>query len=142
MSRSRKDIIDTEAMLNRLQALGITREDAEALRRISMTLRRWFEAECNGEVERDETDGKPYHYYRGHIAPQGTLKIVTRRYSVPDREAGALKRLAAIMAKYPTLQSYVQTDPRGASLYVLRPGDVPPGEKAESYYSRGIAVYK
>jgi hypothetical protein len=45
------------------------------------------------------------------------------------------------MKRYPSLSVYVQGDPRGASLYVLRPGDVPEGERADAYYSRGVAVY-
>ena len=53
-----------------------------------------------------------------------------------------LERLAAVMAKYPTLTAYVQGDPRGCALYILRPHDVPEGESADGYYSRGIAVYK
>ena len=28
------------------------------------------------------------------------------------------------MKRYPTLQAYIQTDPRGCALYILRPGDV------------------
>jgi hypothetical protein len=62
-------------------------------------------------------------------------------YPVRDMEKGALKRLAAIMARYPTLGHYVQGDPRGAALYILRPGDVPQGQQADAYYSRGICVY-
>ena len=46
------------------------------------------------------------------------------------------------MARYPTLSSYVQGDPRGAALYILRPGDVPEGASVDSYYNRGIAVYR
>ena len=63
-----------------------------------------------------------------------------RYYRVPDRERGALKRLAKIMERYPTLKAYVQGDPRGAALYILRPGDVPEGKDADAYYSRGIVV--
>ena len=59
-----------------------------------------------------------------------------------DRERGALKRLAKIMARYPGFQSYVQGDPRGCALYILRPGDIPEGANVDSCYSRGIAVYK
>ena len=59
----------------------------------------------------------------------------------PDRERGALKRLAAIMSRYPALTSYVQTDPRGAPLYLLREGDVPEGADAASYYNNGIAIH-
>lgn len=65
-----------------------------------------------------------------------------RRWPIPDREAGAKKRLAAIMERYPRFSAYIQGDPRGAALYILRPGDVPQGEDADAYYSRGLAVYK
>jgi len=107
---------------------GINYDDSHALRRISMTLHRWHEMECGtdaGCIERDEVTGKPS--FNG--------------FPTPDRETGALRRLEKIMAKYPALSAYVQGDPRGAALYILRPGDVPAGEDAGSYYSRGIAVY-
>lgn len=114
---------------------GIHEGDAYDLRRIAMTLRRWHELECGdgrGCIERDEISGRPYW-----------LSAATmRRSPIPDREKGALKRLAEIMARYPGLGWYVQGDPRGASLYILRPGDVPVGEDADAYYSRGLAVYQ
>lgn len=119
----------------RLTAIGIEYHDALALRRIAMTLHRWHEAECGteyGGIERDEQTGKTY-WYNSHS---------NRRTPTPDRETGALKRLETLMAQYPTLTSYVQGDPRGASLYILRPGDVPDGADVGSYYSRGIAVYQ
>jgi len=119
----------------RLTTIGISYEDAVAIRRISMQLHSWYERECgtdNGCIERDEQTGITYWLSSDN----------SRRYRIPDRERGAEKRLAAIMAKYPQLSSYLQTDPRGASLYILRPGDVPTGKPADSYYSNGIAVYK
>lgn len=121
--------------IDTLRRLGIEYDDAVALRCISMTLHRWYELECGtdtGAIERDETTGKPYWYngYNQRCSP------------VVDREAGALRRLAKIMARYPTLRPYIQGDPRGASLYILRPGDVPEGEPDDAYYSHGIAVYK
>jgi hypothetical protein len=134
---------DTLRMLARVQNLGISLDDALALRRISMTLHRWYELECGtgaGCIERDEKTGIPFWYRANarYLAPNDP-----RAYSrIPDREAGALKRLKAVMARYPHLRTYVQTDPRGAALYILRPGDVPEGADVESYYSRGIAVYK
>ena len=64
-----------------------------------------------------------------------------RRRPVPSGERAVLGRLAAVLQRYPTLQSYVQGDPRGAALYLLRPGDVPAGADADAYYSRGVAVY-
>lgn len=127
----------------RLVSVGIDTEDAFALRRISMTLHRWHELECgdgNGCIERDEKTGLPYWYNANsrYLDPRDP-RSKTR---IPDREKGALARLAKIMQRYPTLTAYVQGDPRGAALFILRPGDVPNGEHAESYYSRGIAVYK
>ncbi len=99
-----------------------------------MTLHRWAEHECNGAIQRDgdQGDGDPFWY---------STETGRRICRVPDRERGALRRLAAIMGQYPTLGSYVQGDPRGCALYILRPGDVPEGADAGSYYSRGIAVY-
>lgn len=126
---------DTHEMLARLGRAGISYNDALALRRVAMTLHAWHEAECgtgNGCIERDGETGKTY--FRN--ASSG------KRYSTPDRETGALKRLAAIVARYPGLSYYVQTDPRGAALYILRAGDVPEGQDQGCFYSRGIAVYK
>jgi hypothetical protein len=118
-----------------LLTAGISYDDAHALRRIAMTLHRWHELECgdsHGCIERDETTGKPYWLssYSG------------RRSSIADREKGAEKRLAAILSRYPSLSAYIQGDPRGAALYILHPGDVPEGCHPESYYPRGLAVYK
>lgn len=114
---------------------GITYEDACELRRISRTLHRWHEMECginNGCVERDQNTGKTYWLN----------SFTGRRTPIPDRETGAHKRLEKIMAKYPALSFYIQGDPRGTALYILRPGDVPKGEEVGSYYSRGLPVYK
>lgn len=134
---------DTVDMLRRLERAGISWDDAIALRRIAMTLHRWHELECgdgSGCIERDEKTGKPY-WYNANARYLGAND--RRAWSrIPDREAGAKKRLAAVMQRYPTLRAYIQTDPRGASLYILRPGDVPQGESDDSYYSRGLAVYK
>ena len=146
--------------IDALRAAGINYEDACALRRISMTLHRWHELECGdsnnyaswcitrGIKHRDvhgkanfthDENGKPYlerHPYDGMVS-----------YSpVPDRERGALKRLAAIMARYPGFASYVQTDPRGCALYILTSDHLAriaeSGSTVECSYNRGIAVYK
>lgn len=133
-----------------LKSLGFTADEVNQLRRISMTLRRWYEKECGidgGCIERDELTDKPYwrSAYSG------------KRWIIADHERGALKRLALIidavnrarrtayagaqLAPKEPLDYYVQTDPRGAALYILRPGDVPKGEWMASYYNRGIVVY-
>jgi len=118
-----------------LGAAGFSMDDALHLRRIAMTLHRWSELECgseNGCIERDEETGKTYW-----------LNAMTgNRWPTPDRETGALKRLKAIMERYPSLGYYVQGDPRGAPLYILRPGDIPNGGDAEAYYNNGVCVCK
>jgi hypothetical protein len=126
---------DTFEMIERVKRLGVTETDAWALRRISMTLHRWHELECglyNGCVERDEATGKTYWKspFSGVLAP------------IADRETGALKRLKTIMRNYPKLTPYVQGDPRGAALYIVPKKDLPKGADIDSYYSRGVAVYK
>jgi len=127
MRRQKYDCVAT------LQQIGVSYADAEALRRISMTLHRWHELECGNDggcIERDETSGKAFWLNSRSM----------RRSPIADRETGALKRLAKILERYPTLASYIQGDPRGAALYILRPGDVPPGCSADSCYNRGIVV--
>jgi hypothetical protein len=133
------------ALLN----LGFTRAEAEQLRRISMTLHRWHEKECgdgNGCIERDEATGKAYWLN----------SYTMRRTPIADRETGARKRLEDIIrtrngrdraiggpdcTRQGEVSAYIQTDPRGAALYIIRPGDVPEGKSVESYYNRGICVY-
>ena len=133
----------THEMLSRLERLGISTDDALTIRRIAMTLHRWHELECGDgndygswAIERDD-DNIPYfvcHLYR-HGSGQD---IVTRR-RIPDRETGAHKRLLAILTKY-GLTAYVQGDPRGAPVWVLRPSDIPQGEVVDLFYTRGVAV--
>lgn len=129
---TKREFEDYSRMIRELCNAGVGLDDAEALRRISLTFHRWNEHECNGAIQRDEETGIPYWY---------NTETGRRIGRAPDREKGAEKRLNAIMAKYPTLTAYEQGDPRGAALYILRPGDVPLGYDASSCYSRGIAVF-
>ena len=145
---NRKDAASMLRMIKTLQELGIGLDDAWSLRRIAMTLHRWFELECgNGNsygswaIERDDNgDGPPYLVHHHYMHGRG--KDSVSRTRIPDREKGAKARLAKIMAKHPTLQAYVQGDPRGAPLYILRSGDIPEGASIDSCYSRGIAIHK
>ena len=130
---NKREVLRQYTQEQTLQSLGFTRTESQALRRISMTLSSWSEHECNGTIERDENrDNRPFWSHpetgRHFVAP------------VADRESGAIKRLRAIFARHP-LTYYIQGDPRGAALYVIRPGDVPVGADVESCYSRGIAIY-
>lgn len=130
---TKKEAIELTYQENRLIALGISRADAESLRRISMTLRRWFEKECgmdNGCIERDDTTNKPYWLESRTM----------RRFLIADRETGARKRLAAIMQRYPGLTAYVQGDPRGCSLYILTVDQLTSEHGIDSIYTRGVAI--
>jgi hypothetical protein len=144
----------TLEMTARLQQAGISLDDARALRRIAMALHRWFELECGngnaygswviarGRKNKNEfvydDDGKPYIEHHHYLHGKGKDYIT---YSpIPDRETGARKRLATIMARYPGFQAYVP-DPRGAPLYILPPGTLG-DDDIKCVYSRGIAVYK
>lgn len=139
---TRKEAMRQSRQIEVLQALGFTQAEAESLRRISMTLRRWHELECGvdgGCIDRaDDGNGSPYWMNSNN----------GKSYRIPDRENGAKKRLASIMQAHyfrpgavQGLATFIQTDPRGAALYILRPGDVPAGQSADEYYTRGICVY-
>jgi hypothetical protein len=122
-----------------------------------MTLHRWHELECgdghdwgswciirgrklsDGTLDYD-VDGKPFMEHHHYL--HGVGKDYTTYTPIGDKETGAKKRLEKIMARYPGLSYYIQTDPRGSALYILRPGDVPDGGCASAYYNRGIVVCK
>ena len=134
---------DTIEMLTRVQRRGLSLDDALAVRRISMTLHRWYELECgdgNGYIERDETTGKPY-YVNCNSRYLGANDL-RARHVIADRERGAIRRLDKIMARYPGLRYYIQTDPRGASLYLYDPAQLD-GRAIDCCYSDiGTAVYR
>lgn len=142
---NKRQAMNWNALQDRLVALGFDRNEAEALIKIERTLSRWGERECGDEygnsIERDEVTGKPYMTYE-HMGGRGR-----GRYAIPDREAGAIRRLNAIMAKHPTLWAYHQGDPRGCGLYVGRYLDLPSGTNLskpepviDQYYTRGVGV--
>ena len=131
---TKREFEERQHMFSALQSAGIDYRDCDALRLISLRLQSWFERECgtdNGCIERDEQTGKPFWLSSRNM----------KRYPIRDMETGARKRLDKIMEKYPNLTAYIQGDPRGAALYILRPGDVPAGEKEHGFYTRGICVY-
>ena len=104
-------------LLRALDNLGVTKEDADALLRIERTLHRWAERECGDEsgtaIERDEATDIPYLTWDRGDGKRGRCRTA-------DREKGAFRRLAAIMARYPALAAYHQTDPRGCALFVYK----------------------
>jgi hypothetical protein len=92
----------------------------------------------------NEDAGRPYNVYHGEGKPH--------RYAIADREAGALRRLKAIVGarnarndKASELIGYHQSDPRGAALYLVPRSTLcnAAGEvvlEIDSYYNRGLAV--
>lgn len=123
------------------ESLGLSTDEADSLRRIEMTLHRWAELECGtdaGHIERDEMTGKPI--FVSARARYVDPKDPRGRWFIPDRESGALRRLARILDRHPELIAYHQGDPRGCALYVLRKSDVAEGVALDSVYTRGWAV--
>jgi hypothetical protein len=114
--------------------VNISTGDANTLRRAQLTLRRWAEAECGNSndyasfsIERDEQTGKPFRVVYPHTSDK------PRRYATPDRESGALRRVAQVCTAN-GLHYFHQTDPRGCALYVSRE------PLTDSNYSNGAAV--
>jgi hypothetical protein len=127
---------DTYDLMRDLEARGlrISFDDANALRRAQLILHRWAEQECGDSsdyasysLERDEETGIPYLV----TYPHRDGKPSRRR--IPDREAGALRRVAAICERIGA-HFYHQTDPRGSALRIDRE-PIP-----ENDYTRAVAV--
>lgn len=125
-----------------MSPLALT-EAARTLRRAQMTLRRWAEEMCNGTIQRDErpTLDPSDHINgdRGRSMKNGrplrvwhTMGGAVRSHPIPDRERGALARVAAV-CKAAGLHWYHQTDPRGCALYVAAEPLT-----AENYSTKGI----
>ena len=127
---------------NRLAEHGVTDSEVDALLRCQGALNRWACAECgdgsNWAIERDgdDGDGRPFRVW---VGPDGHGMTRATRHPIRDLERGALRRAEKIAAAH-GLTVYHQGDPRGCSLYLLRPGDVPEGQRPSGYYTRGIAV--
>lgn len=134
---TKKELIRRMEQADRLVELGLTYDEAETIRRISMTLHRWSEHECNGNIQRDEVTGVPRWFSDNEMqwakAPKGSV--------IPDRESGAIRRMSRIIKAHPGLAWYHQTDPRGAQVYVYSV-DKLEGRSIDSVYSSiGVAVY-
>lgn len=118
-----------------LASMGVSYEQAESLRRASLTLHRWAEGECGSSgthaswcIERDEKTGRPQRVTYPHAAGGKVWRL-----PIPDREAGALRRIARILTPL-GLNFFHQGDPRGCALYVSRE------PLTDSTYNRGVAV--
>lgn len=125
----------THELMIDLDRRGIvaTFEQAHTLRRAELTLHRWNEQECGDgndyqswAIERDEATDKPYMCVYPHRGE-------SRRYAIPDKEAGAKRRVGSVCAEL-GLTVHYQTDPRGAALYV----SLDPTMDDTNYNTRGV----
>ena len=114
---ARQKTLEVMQRLNR-RGVNVNFEQAETLRRAEQTLHRWAEQKCGASkdrvswaISRDENSNKPFcetHFHDG-----GPSRVDW----IADREAGALRRIAAV-CKAVEASFYHQTDPRGCALYV------------------------
>lgn len=128
--KMKKDVIET------LLDLGIEYRDAKALVSISRTLHRWDERECGdgrGCIEWDESGNGPKPLWRN--AYTGEAHPIRNTYKA------TIARLKKIMVNYPALTAFHQSDPRGASLYIVPNDRIPENSKLASCYTNGVAVY-
>ena len=121
---------------------GFTYDETTALLKAERALRKWGELECGTgdgnrsvHVFRDES-GKPFYHVEYRVGNEWKESVQPKR----DTEKAALSKVESIMADKPGFRAYHQTDPRGCSLYIIRPGDIEPGENIRALYNRGIAL--
>ena len=135
---TKKEALRITELIYRLCEHGFPDAEVEAMRRISHTLTRWCEAECNGDIERGANNAPERCFYT--TTGQRYLSV-----HIPDRENGAIKRMNRILANHPGWSWYYQTDPRGCSVYLYRIDDpvlAYGNVSIESCYnSIGIAIY-
>ena len=124
----------TYALMQHLGArdISLSFDEVNTLRRAQITLQRWAELECGDSnavaswmISRDDGTGAPYMEWHAN-----TGRVTRTR--IPDREAGALRRIKAICDAH-GLHYYHQTDPRGCALYIDRE------PLPDHNYTRGVA---
>lgn len=104
---------------------GLEDGDTLELLACSRQLRRWHKRECGDgndfasySVEEDEETGKAWQVVYPH-------KGETRRYRIRNMAAGARRRIAAVMDRYPAIVWRIQGDPRGPALKLFLPDENP-----------------
>ena len=133
----------TAAFFDRMINLGFSRAEAQALLKAERALTRFAELECgisdsnrSVSVYRDEETGKPFYRIEYRVGNEWKTRTQPKR----DAEKAALQTVARILADKPGFSAYHQTDPRGVSLYLIRPGDIEAGEDVARLYTRGLAM--
>lgn len=117
-----------------LECFKLLPDDIAKLLRIEKKLRRWHELQCGADAGHVEEVGEE---------GSGNWEFVNRHgHRSPIRNATeqARKTLNAFKTVDPDLLFYVQTDPRGCALYLLKKSQVESGEDVNAVYSRGVAI--
>jgi hypothetical protein len=133
----------TAAFFDRMTNLGFSHAETDALLKAERALSRFAELECgisdcnrSVSVFRDEETGKPFYRIEYCAGNDWKERIEPKR----DTEKAALQTVARIMERKPGFSAFHQTDPRGVSLYIIRPGDIEAGEDVRRLYNRGLAM--
>ena len=119
LNREQRDDFHQRAAKAR-EVWGMDPNDYRRLALIEPQLHRWYEQECNGEIERDDETGKVFRVF-GHNTPDQPI----RRLPWKDMETGAINRAKAIANRYQGW-IYINTDPRGCAVYFWRSGEPGP----------------
>ena len=80
------------ALYQQIQSLGFSYDEAKAIRRIEIVLRRWSKAASLGKIRRDTLNKTPFRLQVKEPIPAHLW------YPIADREAGALRRLRGIVS--------------------------------------------
>ena len=133
----------TTAFFDRMTNLGFSREETKSLLKAERALTHWAGLECgisdcnrSISVFRDEETGKPFYRIEYRVGNEWKTRTQPKR----DTEKAALQTVARILESKPGFSAYHQTDPRGVSLYLIRPGDIKAGEDVARLYNRGLAM--
>ena len=133
----------TAAFFDRMTNLGFSHAETDALLKAERALSRFAELEfgisdCNRSISvfRDEETGKPFYRVEYRVGNDWKTRTEPKR----DTEKAALQTVARILEGKPGFSAFHQTDPRGVSLYIMRPGDIEAGEDVRRLYNRGIAM--
>ncbi len=133
----------TAAFFDRMTNLGFSHAETDALLKAERALSRFAELECgisdanrSISVFRDEETGRPFYRVEYRVGNDWKTRIEPKR----DTEKAALQTVERIMESKPGFSAYHQTDPRGVSLYIIRPGDIEAGEDVRRFYNRGLAM--
>lgn len=124
-------------VIQNLARYGITATDAQKLRILANAMHRWDEKQCgdvDGTCIEYDDDGTCWETWETRVGPRGRRKTV-------DQSAAHQRRLKRIMARYPELAAYEQTDPRGCALYIYRKDQLQGRDVYASYSSVGCPVY-